>query len=104
MSVVTCFLRFSEDDVRVLASSSFQLFLVSCGMPGKEITKEIASLNCEVTSQRVYVVCVRLVSECVLRIYPSSKGCGCSRRKSHPCHGLCVDGSGGPLDENNLFR
>jgi len=41
VSVVTCFLGFSEDGGRVLASSSFQVFLVGCGMPGKEMMKGI---------------------------------------------------------------
>jgi len=33
------FLGFSERDGRVLASSSFQVFLVGCGMPEKEMMK-----------------------------------------------------------------
>ena len=59
VSVVTWFLGFSEDDGRVLASSSFRVFLVGCGMPGKERMKKIPCRCCLVTSHRAYVICVR---------------------------------------------
>ena len=41
MSVVACFLGFSRDDDRVLASSSFRVFLVGFGMPEIDMMKGI---------------------------------------------------------------
>jgi len=53
------FFDFSEDDGRVLASSSFQVFLVGCGMPGKEIMKEIPCHGSLVMSHSACSTCVR---------------------------------------------
>jgi len=53
------FFDFSEDDGRVLASSSFQVFLVGCGMPEKETMKGNPCNGSLVTSHSACLICVQ---------------------------------------------